>query len=186
LCMKIIETRRVKPKARAAANHAAETVAMVQSFSDVRIRAATNHDAWRIRRLVFATLGEYGLRPDPETTDADLTDIEASYLKSGGLFEVIEDAEGNLLGTVGLYPLDGETCELRKMYFAPRLRGRGLGRQVLERTVTAARRLGFKRMTLETASVLEQAIKLYTRFGFRPYESAHMSARCDQTFFLDL
>jgi putative acetyltransferase len=163
-----------------------ETDTMAQNFSDVTIRAATNRDAENIRQLVFGTLREYGLPPDPETTDSDLTDIETSYLRSGGLFEVIEDAEGNLIGTVGLYPLDNETCELRKMYFAPGLRGRGLGRHLLGRMVEAARRLGFKRMRLETASVLERAIKLYTRFGFKPCETTHRSARCDQTYFLDL
>ncbi|HYO92850.1 MAG TPA: GNAT family N-acetyltransferase, partial [Pyrinomonadaceae bacterium] len=112
--------------------------------------------------------------------------IEDSYFRRGGVFEVIEDAEGNLLGTVGLYPLDGETCELRKMYFAPGLRGRGLGRHMLERTVESARRLGFKTMRLETASVLEKAIRLYTSFGFKPFEVTHKSARCDQTYFLEL
>ncbi|MBD0372032.1 MAG: GNAT family N-acetyltransferase [Pyrinomonadaceae bacterium] len=159
---------------------------MEQDFSDVTIRAATNNDVERVKQLVFTTLREYELSPDPETTDADLMDIEASYLKRGGTFEVIEDAVGNLLGTVGLYPLDEETCELRKMYFAPKLRGRGLGRHMLERTINNARRLGFKTMQLETASVLEQAIKLYTRFEFKPFEAAHKSARSDQTYFLNL
>lgn len=159
---------------------------MEQDFSDLTIRAATNRDVESVRRLVFSTLREYGLPPDPESTDADLADIEESYFKTGGMFEVIEDAEGNLVGTVGLYPLNDETCELRKMYFAPELRGRGLGRYMLGRTVDNARRLGFKTMRLETASVLEKAIRLYTRFGFKPFEVTHKSARCDQTYFLEL
>lgn len=159
---------------------------MEQDFSDVRIRAATNLDVESVKRLVFATLREYGLQPDPESTDADLSDIEESYFKRGGMFEVIEDAEGRLLGTAGIYPLDAETCELRKMYFAQKLRGRGLGRHMLERMLNNARRLGFKRMRLETASVLEAAIRLYTRSGFKPIETTHKSARCDQTYSLDL
>jgi putative acetyltransferase len=159
---------------------------MEQSFSDIRIRTATNRDVEMVKALVFATLREHGLLPDPESTDADLADIEASYLETGGLFEVIEDEAGKLLGTVGLYVMDGETCELRKMYFAPELRGRGMGRYILERTVNNARQLGFKKMTLETASVLEKAIRLYTLFGFKPYEMEHRSARSDQAYFLDL
>jgi putative acetyltransferase len=159
---------------------------MEQGLSNVTIRAATNRDVERIKGLVFSTLREFGLQPDPETTDADLEDIEESYFKRGGVFEVIEDAEGNLLGTAGLYALDNETCELRKMYFAQELRGRGLGRHMLERTVENARRLGFKTMRLETARVLEKAVRLYTRFGFKPFEITHKSARCDQTYFMDL
>jgi putative acetyltransferase len=159
---------------------------MEQGFSGVTIRAANNRDVERVKQLVFDTLREHGLKPDPETTDADLEDIEESYFKRGGMFEVLEDTEGNLLGTVGLYALENETCELRKMYFAPELRGRGLGRHMLERTVENARRLGFKIMRLETASVLEKAIRLYTRFGFKPFEMTHKSARCDQTYFMEL
>ncbi len=159
---------------------------MEEGFPGLNIRAATNLDRERIERLVFATLAEYNLPPDPDSTDADLKDIEASYFKRGGLFEVIEDEAGRLLGTVGLYPLDNETCELRKMYFAKELRGRGIGRQMLERMVESARQRGFRRITLETASVLERAIHLYTRFGFKPFETRHVSARSDQTYFLNL
>lgn len=159
---------------------------MEQDFSAVKIRAATNKDVERIKGLVFTTLREYGLQPDPESTDADLEDIEESYFKRGGIFEVIEDPEGTLLGTVGIYLLDAETCELRKMYFDPKLRGRGMGRLMLERMVERARRSGFRKMRLETASVLKDAIRLYTRFGFKPIEMEHKSARSDQTYSLDL
>jgi putative acetyltransferase len=157
-----------------------------RSFSDVKIRAATNRDVQSIRRLVFDVLIEHGLLPDPEVTDADLLDIEENYLKRGGTFEVIEDAEGNLAGTVGLYPVNDETCELRKMYFALQVRGRGLGLHILERVVNSARERGFKKITLETSSRLEKAIRLYTRFGFKPYEAEHRSTRSDCNYFLEL
>ncbi|HKS30724.1 MAG TPA: GNAT family N-acetyltransferase [Pyrinomonadaceae bacterium] len=159
---------------------------MEQGLSNVTVRAASNKDVERIKHLVFTTLREHGLEPDPEVTDADIEDIEENYLKRGGLFEVIEDAEGNLLGTIGLYALDRETCELRKMYFAPSLRGRGMGRRMLERMLERARRLGFKSMRLETASVLKKAIRLYTSFGFKPFEVTHRSRRSDQTYSLEL
>lgn len=163
-----------------------QTNSMEQSFSDITIRAATNEDVEKIMALVFETLREHGLVPDPEVTDADLKDIEVNYFQKGGVFEVIEDGAGNLVGTVGLYSMDNETCELRKMYFAPQVRGRGLGRRVLERAVRIARERGFKRMTLETSSVLEKAIRLYTRFGFKPHEVKHRSRRSDMAYFLDL
>ena len=102
------------------------------------------------------------------------------------MFEVIEDRQGHLLGTYGLYPLDEETCELRKMYFVPQIRGKGLGRRILERAVDHARRLNFKAIVLETNSALKEAIHLYTRFGFVPTRMEHVSARVDQAFILRL
>ncbi len=158
----------------------------VQSIGDVVIRSATNNDRERVFALVSAALEEHGLRPDPEETDADLKDIEGNYIRRGGVFEVIEDRLGNLLGTVGLFPLNEETCELRKMYLAPQVRGLGLGRHLLERMIARAREAGYKCITLETASVLKTAIRLYTSAGFVPIETAHLSARSDQSYILDL
>jgi GNAT superfamily N-acetyltransferase len=157
-----------------------------QALDDIVTRPATNRDRERVVALIFGVLAEYGLPSDLNSKDSDLNDIEGSYMRSGGVFEVLEDSEGNLLGTYGLYPLDEETCELRKMYFVPEIRGRGLGRRVLERAVGHARRLGFKAVELETISVLKEAIRLYTRFGFVPTEAREVSARVDQAYILKL
>ena len=158
----------------------------VQTVNDFHIRLATNRDGERIRALVFAVLAEYGLQPDAETSESDLKDIEATYLKPGGVFELVEDERGNLAGTVGLCPLDENTCKLRKMYLIPEARGKGLGRRMLERAIEHARRLGFKTIILETVSVMKEAVRLYTRSGFRPKQQKAVSPRCDQTYFLDL
>ena len=156
-----------------------------KDLSHLTIRSATNDDRERVAELVFGVLGEYGLEPDPETTDADLQDIEANYLQRGGLFEVIEDG-GNMLGSVGLYPVNKTTCELRKMYLIPSARGLGLGKYVLERVIARARALGFKRIVLETSSKLIAANQLYNKFGFKPMASDHLASRADQAYKLDL
>lgn len=157
-----------------------------KNFSHLAIRPATNDDRERVAELVFGVLAEFGLKADPETTDADLQDIEANYPRRGGLFEVIEDGHSNLIGSFGLYPIDKTTCELRKMYFIPSARGSGLGRYVLERTIARARELGFKHIVLETSSKLIAANRLYSQFGFKPVRSDHLASRADQAYKLDL
>jgi putative acetyltransferase len=149
------------------------------------IRPATNADAEVVRALVFEVLEEYGLKPDPDGIDADLRDIEARYVAPGGMFDVAED-EGRIVGSVGLCRKADGVCELRKMYLARSARGQGLGKGLLEHALDRARALGFRRVELETAGVLVEAIRLYTRRGFRPVEPAHLSARCDRAFALDL
>jgi putative acetyltransferase len=153
---------------------------------EISIRAATNADCEKIQNLVFTVLREYNLEPEIGGTDADLNDIEANYLKSGGWFEVLEDARGNLLGTVGLFPLDKETVELRKMYFHKNLRGRGFGKKTLERMIEKARELKCKKIYLETASILREAVALYEKYGFQPTLDGIHSKRCDTAYFLDL
>ena len=157
-----------------------------EKFSHLIIRPANNTDCERVAKLVFDVLAEFGLEPDPETTDSDLKDLEANYLRRGGMFEVIEDPDANLLGSFGLYPINNTVCELRKMYFVPSARGSGLGKHILKRALANARALGFTQIVLETSSKLIAANRLYLQFGFRPADSDHLASRADQFYKLDL
>jgi putative acetyltransferase len=150
------------------------------------LRPATNDDRAAVERVVFGVLAEYGLTPHPEGTDADLRDLEASYHAAGGSFDVLIDASGEVVGTVGLARVSETTCELRKMYLARAARGQGWGRRLLEHALARAAALGFTRVVLETASVLRDAVALYERSGFRPYVPEHLAARCDTAYYLDL
>ena len=71
------------------------------------------------------------------------------------------------------------------MYFASEIRGLGLGRKLLQRTIEKARNLGYLRVYLETARVLKQAVHLYEAFGFQPVDVKH-TPRCDQGYMLEL
>jgi len=159
---------------------------MSTNTGSFQFRDASNRDAAAVQALVFGVLREYGLQPDPGGTDTDIADIEANYPQRGGWFQVIEDAEGNIVGSAGIYPLGDGVCELRKMYLRAAVRGRGLGRRLLENALAAARQRGFRRVTLETAAVLKEAIALYVRYGFKPVQGGVHSGRCDQAFELVL
>ncbi len=149
------------------------------------VRAATNDDCARVRELVFEILDEYGLQGDPDGIDRDISDIESNFTDRGGIFEVLENEEGKMVGTVGLYPLDDRRVELRKMYFVPEIRGKGRGKQILTRMIRIAAASGFKQIVLETASVLKEAIGLYEKFGFKETTDKH-APRCDRAYYLDL
>ena len=149
------------------------------------IRSATNADRDQIEELVFGILKSYDLALDRDGTDKDLSDIEENYLARGGVFEVILNKEGDIVGTVGLYPLDETTIELRKMYFDRSIRGRGLGKLILAKMIEKARNLGYLRIYLETASVLKQAVHIYEGAGFKPVDVKH-TPRCDQAYVLEL
>jgi putative acetyltransferase len=61
---------------------------------------------------------------------------------------------------------DGE-FEVAKMTVSDRYRGRGYGRAVLAGTIEEARRMGARRLYLETNSKLTPAITLYESLGFQ-------------------
>ena len=66
--------------------------------------------------------------------------------------------------TVGLP--DGCT-EIVKLYIMPHVRGRGLGRALIENCFDVAGQLGYKQVYLETLPELKMAVGLYENCGFR-------------------
>jgi hypothetical protein len=64
--------------------------------------------------IVKRVLAGYGLRTNPEKTDADMRNIKTSYLSTGGAFRILE-SDGIIAGSYGLFPTTKESCELRKM-----------------------------------------------------------------------
>ena len=151
----------------------------------MNIREAGNSDSESIKKVVFEVLKEYGLEPDPGSTDKDLDDLEGSYTNQGGYFGVVEES-GVIVATIGIYKLNETTCELRKMYSLPCQRGKGLGKNLMEFALFKAKELGFGKVVLETASPLIEAIALYKKYGFTEYQPEHLSSRCDQAFELSL
>lgn len=152
---------------------------------EISVRSATNDDCENIKKLVYGVLCEYGLEPAPDGIDKDLDNIKANYIERGGLFEVLENKNGEIVGTIGLYPFDEKRIELRKMYFAKEIRGKGLGKKMLKRTIKHVEVMNYEQIVLETASVLKEAIGLYKKFGFRE-AIEHRTSRCDKSFYLNL
>jgi putative acetyltransferase len=147
----------------------------------LNIREAKNSDSKDIKKLIFSVLHEYGLQSDPFSTDKDLDDIEGFYNINGGFLGVVEENHV-IVATVGIIKVDNSTCELRKMYLYPNQRGKGLGKKLLEFSLSKAKELKFNRMILETAGPLKEAISLYKKYGFSEYKPNHLSERCDQAF----
>lgn len=104
----------------------------------------------------------------------------------------VVELDGVVAGGGGIAPLaggDGDTCELRKMYFLPALRGRGAGAALIERCLDFARGAGFSRCYLETLTGMDAAQALYARTGFRRIpapmgDTGH--GGCDRWFVMDL
>jgi len=58
--------------------------------------------------------------------------------------------------------------EIKRMYVSPGVRGRGVGLAVLHALEAEARRLGIRRLVLETGVRQHEALALYQRVGYSP------------------
>jgi len=99
--------------------------------------------------------------------------MHRAYSAPRSAYFVVE-SDGVVVGGGGVAPLsggDGDTCELRKMYFLPQARGLGAGTAMMARCLDAARAFGFRRCYLETLCGMDAAKKLYLRSGFTPLDA---------------
>ena len=137
--------------------------------------------------MVFSVLREYRLRPDETGKDSDLDNIEKNYFSNNGFFGVAINIKTNdIVGTFGLFSINKDVCELRKMYLLKQLRGKGLGKFILNTAINIAKEHHYKKITLETISQLKEAISLYKQYGFKEIVPAEISERVDQGFELNI
>lgn len=79
---------------------------------------------------------------------------------------VVAYAHGRPLACGALHPVDETVAELRRLYVHRDHRRRGLAWAVLDHLKREARRLGYRRLVLETGYRQEAAMQLYESAGF--------------------
>jgi len=112
-----------------------------------------------------------------EALDAELAALYPPENRFGSRFTAGHAVEGR--GTFLVARLDGAavgcgaftligdgTAEVKRMYVAPRARGQGVARAVLDLLESEAHALGAVRLVLETGIHQHDAIRLYERAGF--------------------
>ena len=97
--------------------------------------------------------------------DTILTSDVDEISPPNGLFLVVR-LDGAPVGCGCLKRTAPGTVDIKRMWLSPAVRGRGMGRALLERLVDEARRLGYRQVRLETNRALTEAISLYRAAGF--------------------
>lgn len=131
----------------------------------VCIRRCLPEDHAAVRALVVSVLAEFGFGHALGGIERDLAEIDARYSGDRAGFWVADDG-GSVVGTVAIRPKAGGTCELKRLYLSPALRGAGLGQRLYDHAERFAREAGYDAIWLDSSRRFSRAHKLYERNGF--------------------
>jgi GNAT superfamily N-acetyltransferase len=130
----------------------------------VAVRPFRAADQAAARELILAGLaGHVGFLD--ETLNPDLDDIAGRYTGQGRCFLVAERA-GRIVGAGGLVPERPGAARLVRVSVAAAVRGRGVGRALVERLLSVAWAAGCTEVVVETNHDWADAVAFYRRLGF--------------------
>ena len=118
---------------------------------------------------------------EPEAADFKVLDAPRESIIDHGGYIAIAVRDEDVIGTCALIRMGDGSYELAKMAVREDCKGLGLGEQLGRAVIDRARKLGARRIYLETNAVLTPALNLYRKLGFvelpaqaSPYERANV------------
>jgi GNAT superfamily N-acetyltransferase/DNA-binding MarR family transcriptional regulator len=134
------------------------------------------HDDFK--RLNYEWIGKYFQLEEADHQSLNYPDEKILNL-GGHICMALSNNE--IVDTCALIKMDDNTYELAKMAVTAKARGKGIGWLLGQKAINKARELGAKRVFLESNTILEPAINLYQKLGFRkivghpsPYERCNI------------
>lgn len=140
--------------------------------SEVEIRRAEPEEAPAIARLLHDFNSEYS---EPTPGVEALSEYACGMLEAGEMTVLLA---GDGPGGISLIRFrtsvwtGGPEAHLQELYVVPALRGRGIGRALLEATIAAAREAGATGIDLNTGQTDTAARALYESAGFSNREGS--------------
>lgn len=133
------------------------------------LQVATPEQVLWARELFLEYQADIGVDLCFQGFDAELDGLPGAYAPPyGGL--LLATVDGAPAGCCALRPLlDSDytnASEMKRLFVRRAYRGFGLGRQLVERTLTLARQAGYDHVLLDTLSDMEAARVLYQELGF--------------------
>ncbi|HEY2432097.1 MAG TPA: GNAT family N-acetyltransferase [Vicinamibacterales bacterium] len=134
------------------------------------IERAASHDAWAAAELLIREYAaSLGVSLEFQHFDDEITHLAREYGPPHGLM-LLARGDGDDLGCGALRGLSDDACEMKRLYVRPAAQCRGIGRAIAAALIDEGRRIGYRRMLLDTLPSMHGALALYRSLGFRETE----------------
>lgn len=156
------------------------------------IREIQPEDNQAIEQIIRNCFYEYSLPLQGTAYEDEATKQMFENYQGDREVYFIMQYKSEVKGGGGIKPLKGfenDICEIQKLYFAPEIRGKGWGKEIVWACLRTAKAMGYKKCYLESASSLKEAVGLYEKLGFKTLdkqlgETGHFA--CGVFMILDL
>jgi ribosomal protein S18 acetylase RimI-like enzyme len=130
------------------------------------VQVESTQDLEHIRTLFTEYADSLGFDLDFQDFQKELAKLPGEYAPPEGCLLLARDGR-QIVGCVALRRIDQETCEMKRLYVRSDFRGKGIGRALSQKIIDEARRIGYKKMRLDTIPTMKRANVLYHSFGFK-------------------
>ena len=117
------------------------------------------------RKLFEEYVASLGVDLSFQDFSKELQVIDRQYNQPEGAL-LLAYHDGVAIACAGVRKLDDSTAELKRMYVRDGFKGQGIGVQLMQRSLQAAREQGYRKIRLDTLKTMIKAQALYRSFGF--------------------
>lgn len=118
-----------------------------------------------VKRLLREYEASLGINLCFQDFEREVAELPGEYAPPGGRLLLALDTD-QAVGCVALRRIDDGTCEMKRLYLRPGFRGRGAGRLLAAAIIDEARKIGYRKMWLDTLPSMREAAALYESLGF--------------------
>lgn len=141
---------------------------------EVELISPSQHHELAAVRIIFQEYADaLGIDLDFQGFAAELSTLPGEYAPPRGAM-LLALIDGQVAGCCALRPLDTadypNAAEMKRLYVRKPFRRFGLGRQLAEAILDAARAAGYHSVLLDTLDEMEAARQLYAELGFEEIE----------------
>ena len=140
---------------------------------DIIYRKIEKRDNEILSRLIKKVFEEFGIDiPGTVYTDPTTDALYELFQMPGSVYWIAEE-NNVMLGGCGIYPTPGLPqgyAELVKLYLSADARGKGIGNELMQKSIESAKKTGYTHLYLESFPDLSKAVSLYVKNGFMHLE----------------
>jgi putative acetyltransferase len=136
----------------------------------MQIRPIEPGDNVELAKVIRGALTEFGANKPGTVYFDPTTDALYELFRTPGSYYYVATIDQQVVGGCGIFPTDNlpeGTCELVKLYVAKGARGTGLGKQLMEESMSWAKANGYTQVYLESMPELAKAVSIYEKVGFK-------------------